>query len=54
MFEESNVERSLVIHGATIQSSSSVKLVGVQIDHSLLFTKHISQLCMKAGCKINV
>ena len=54
VFEESNVERSLVVHGANIQSSSSVKLLGVQIDHSLLFTEHISQLCIKAGRKINV
>ena len=53
VFEESNVERSLVVH-ANIQSSSSVKLLGVQIDHSLLFTEHISQLCIKAGRKINV
>ena len=54
VFEESNVERSLVVHGANIQSSSSVKLLGVQIDHSLLFTEHISQLCIKGGRKINV
>ena len=54
VFEESNVERSLVVHGANIQSSSSVKLLGVHIDHSLLFTDHISQLCIKAGRKINV
>ena len=31
-----------------------VKLLGVQIDHFLLFTEHISQLCIKAGRKINV
>ena len=49
VFEESNV-----VHGANIQSSSSVKLLGVQIDHSPLFTEHISQLCIKAGRKINV
>ena len=54
MFEESNVERSLVVHRANIQLSSSVKLLGVQIDHSLLFTEHISHLCIKAGRKINV
>ena len=47
-------EESLVVHGANIQSSSSVKLLGVQIDHSLLFIEHISQLCLKAGRKINV
>ena len=39
VFEVSNVERSLVVHGANIQSFSSVKLLGVQIDYSLLFTK---------------
>ena len=56
VFEESNVERSFVVHvhGANIHSSSSVKLLGVQIDHTLLFNEHISQLCIKAGCNINV
>ena len=58
VFEESNVERSFVVHvhvhGANIHSSSSVKLLGVQIDHTLLFNEHISQLCIKAGRNINV
>ena len=30
VFEEANEERSLAIHGADLQSSSSVKLLGVQ------------------------
>ena len=54
VFEEANKERSLAIHGADLQSSSSVKLLGVQIDQSLVFTKRISHLCIKAGRKINV
>ena len=54
VFEEANEERSLAIHGADLQSSSSVKLLGVQIDQSLVFTEHISHLCIKAGRKINV
>ena len=31
-----------------------MKLLGVQPDQPLLFTEHISQLCIKAGQKINV
>ena len=54
VFEEASEERSLAIHGADLQSSSSVKLLGVQIDQSLVFTEHISHLCIKAGRKINV
>ena len=54
VFEEANEERSLAIRGADFQSSSSVKLLGVQIDQSLVFTEHISHLCIKAGRKINV
>ena len=54
VFEEANEERSLAIHGADLQSSSSVKLLGVQIDQSLVFTEHISHLCIKAERKINV
>ena len=42
VFEEANEKRSLAIHGVDLQSSSSVKLFGVQIDQSLLFTEHIS------------
>ena len=54
VFEEANEERSLAIHGADLQSSSSVKLLGVQIDQSLVLTEHISHLCIKAGRIINV
>ena len=54
VFEEANKERSLAIHGADLQSSSSVKLLGVEIDQSFVFTEHISHLCIKAGRKINV
>ena len=53
-FDGTNKQRSLAIHGADLQSSFSVKLLGVQIDQSLLVTKHISQLCIKTGQKINV
>ena len=49
VFDGTNKQRSLAILGAELQSSFSVKLLGVQIDQSLLFTEHISQLCIKAG-----
>ena len=54
VFEEGNGLRTLAAHRANIQSFLSVKLLGVQIDHYLLFSEHISQLCIKAGRKINV
>ena len=54
VFDGTNKQRNLAIYGADLQSSFSVKILGVQIDQSLLFTEHISQLCIKAEQKINV
>ena len=54
VFDGTNKQRNLAIYGADLQSSFSVKLLGVQIDQSLLFTEHISQLCIKAEQTINV
>ena len=42
VFDGTNKQRNLAIHDADLQSSFSVKLLGVQIDQSLLFTEHIS------------
>ena len=44
---------SLNINGETINSESSVKLLGVEIDNKLSFEKHISTLCKKAGNQLN-
>ena len=54
VFDGTNKQRNLAIHGTDLQSSFPVKLLVVQIDQSLLFTEHISKLCIKAGRKINV
>ena len=40
-------------HNVTIQSVSSVKLLGVNIDVELNFNHHIALLCNKAGRQIN-
>ena len=37
------------IAGAEIQPSDSVKRLGVEIDNKLTSSKHISNICVKAG-----
>ena len=38
----------------SIESQSCVKLLGVHVDNQLKFSRHISELCAKAGRKMNV
>ena len=38
----------------TIKSEDCVKLLGVHIDNKLSFDEHVSILCKKASCQINV
>ncbi|CAM1329424.1 Uncharacterised protein r2_g3862 [Pycnogonum litorale] len=45
---------NLQCDGATIQCSPDIKLLGVTIDHKLIFSKHISELCRKSSKQINV
>ena len=43
----------LEIHDQIINSESSVKLLGIEIDNKLSFDKHISTLCKKASNQLN-
>ena len=45
---------SISIHGKTIKSEDSVKLLGINLDHKLNFDVHISDLCKKAATQLNV
>ena len=40
--------------GALAESSSTEKLLGIQIDSDLTYDEHISSICKKVGKKINV
>ena len=42
------------VNNVAIKSKAMVKLLGVNIDCTLSFHEHISQLCVKAGRKINI
>ena len=44
---------SISIEGNTIPSSNSIKVLGVTLDSSLKYNKHISNLCFKASIQIN-
>jgi len=43
----------LCVEGATIQASSIVKFLGVQLDRKLNFQTHVQTLCKSASQKIN-
>ena len=54
IFDKDNTQLSLKIDdNNTIDALKSVKLLGVQIDTSLMFNEHIDLLCKKAGRQIN-
>ena len=41
------------INGIEIKGQSSITLLGVEIENELNFSNHISNICKKAGNKIN-
>ena len=45
---------NLTINGAEIKGQNSVTLLGVEIDNELNFNNHKTNICNKAGNKINV
>ena len=46
-------QASLTINAHVIESTADISLLGVNIDERLvLFSKHISELCTKAGQKL--
>ena len=48
-------EESVTAHigGYDIRETQSEKLLGIQIDNELSFSEHVSELCKKAGKKLN-
>ena len=44
---------ALNINNQTINSENCVKLLGIEIDNTLSFNKHISTLCEKASNQLN-
>jgi len=54
VFEQKYQERKLSVDNILLSSQKSVKLLGLHIDNALKFNCHITELCKKAGRKINV
>ena len=50
---KSNLQ-SLKINGNSIETSESVKLLGIEIDNHLNFKSHVSTICKKAAAQLNI
>ena len=51
--KESEAKYKLTIDNNDIESTKSVKLLGITIDDRLRFDQHISNLCTKAAVQLN-
>ena len=49
-----NDQASLTINAHVIESTADISLLGVNIDEHLLFSKQISELCIKASQRVGV
>ena len=47
-------EVSITLNGHTVESTNDIKQLGVNIDEHLVFSKHISDMCVKASQRIGV
>ena len=47
-------QAQLTINAHLIESTADISLLGVNIDEHLVFTKHISELCIKASQRVGV
>ena len=47
-------QASLTINAHVIESTADISLLGVNIDEHLVFSKHIGELCIKAGQRVGV
>ena len=48
------VNEQLLINNTTLDGEPSISLLGMEIDNSLTFNTHISNLCKKAASQLNV
>ena len=51
--KESEAEYKLTIDNNNIESTKSVKLLGITIDDCLRFDQHMSNLCSKPAMQLN-
>ena len=51
--KNANEHHTLKVKNIEIKSTSSVKLLGVEIDNKLKFDNHIASLCKKAANQLN-
>ena len=56
MINSQNVkdQASLTINAHVIESTADISLLGVNINEHLVFSKHISELCIKASQRVGV
>jgi exonuclease III len=47
-------DEHIMVNNIRIQHQSTIKLLGVYIESTLSFKKHVSEICRKAGYKLNV
>ena len=52
ILSKNTANKSIVINNKTIESSKSVKLLGLTIDNKLNFVIHINNICKVASAKI--
>ena len=52
--QNDNDQASLTINGHIIESTGDIRLLEVNIDEHLVFSKHISELCKKASQRVGV
>ena len=52
ILSKNTINQSIVINNKTIESSKSVKLLGLTIDNKLNFGIHINNICKMASAKI--
>ena len=50
---ENQITHKLKIYNNEIETTKSVKLLGIEIDNQLSFNQHISKLCSKAAMQLN-
>ena len=54
LLSDKDENHSMQVGKYEIKNSSHKKLVGLTIDNKLTFGEHVSDLCQKASCKLNV